>query len=100
VIAQSPPPNAKNAESPKVNLIVAANDSAPQYIMPNFVGKSIEEATSLLESEGFVVGKVQSIAAASEPGAGLVTPETIVRQRPAAGQRVAAGAIVSFEARK
>jgi beta-lactam-binding protein with PASTA domain len=100
VIAQSPPPNAKNAASPKVNLIVAAGDNVPQYVMPNFVGRSIDEATGVLESEGFVVGKVQSIAAASRPSDAPVAPGTIVRQHPAAGQKVSAGAMVSFEVRR
>ena len=87
VIAQSPPPNAKNAASPKINLIVVAADNAPQYVMPNFVGKSLAEATGLLEKAGFNVSKGQSVG-------------TIVRQHPAAGQKVAKGATVSFEVRK
>jgi eukaryotic-like serine/threonine-protein kinase len=102
VIAQSPPPNAKNAASPKINLIVAAADSGAQYVMPNFVGKSLDESTDLLENAGFVVGKVQAIGAS--PGANssetAVAPGIIVRQHPAAGQKVTAGATVSFEVRR
>ena len=88
VIAQSPPPNAKDAASPKVNLIVAAVDNAPQYVMPNFVGKPLNDVTNLLEKAGFTIGKVQGVSG------------TIVRQHPAAGQKIAAGATVNFEVRK
>ncbi len=95
VIAQSPPPNAKNAASPKINLIVAAPDNATQYVMPNFVGKSLAESTDLLEGAGFAVDKVQGSAAAASAAPGI-----IVRQRPAAGQKVTAGAAVSFEVRR
>jgi eukaryotic-like serine/threonine-protein kinase len=99
VIAQSPPPNAKNAASPKINLIVAAADNAPQYVMPNFVGKPLAESTDLLESAGFSVGKAQSVGAAPG-GDASVASGIIVRQHPAAGQKVAKGATVSFEVRK
>src|SRR5215471_1214023 len=88
VIAQSPPPNAKNAASPKINLIVVAADNAPQYVMPNFVGKPLAEAIGLLERAGFSVGKVRSEAG------------IIVRQHPAAGQKMAKGAMVTFQVRR
>src|SRR5215472_14541235 len=96
VLAQSPPPNAKEAASPKVNLIVAAADNAPQYVMPNFVGKPLEEVTGPLEKAGFNVGRVHGVAA----GDASFASGTIVRQRPPAGQKVVAGATVSFEVRK
>jgi len=100
VIAQSPPPNAKNAASPKINLLLAATDNAPQYVMPNFVGKSLAEATGLLEKAGFDVGNHQNASRAHRRGETVVLTGIIVRQRPAAGQKVAKGATVSFEVRR
>jgi beta-lactam-binding protein with PASTA domain len=100
VIAQSPPPNARNAASPKINLIVVAADNAPQYVMPNFVGKSLAEATGLLERAGFNVGNSHNATRAHGPGGTGVPPGIIVRQKPAAGQKVAKGANVSFEVRR
>jgi eukaryotic-like serine/threonine-protein kinase len=99
VVAQSPPPNAKNAASPKINLIVAAADNVPQYVMPNFVGKPLAESTDLLEAAGFTVGKVQGVVTAPGSGEARATG-TIVRQHPAAGQKIAKGAMVSFEVRR
>ncbi len=96
VIAQSPPPNAKNAASPKINLIVAAADNGAQYVMPNFVGKSLDESTDLLENAGFVVGKVREASAGDASAAHGI----IVRQHPPAGQKVTAGATVSLEVRR
>ena len=97
VIAQSPPANSKNVASPRINLIVAAADNAPQYVMPNFVGKSLAESTDALENAGFVVGKVQGAggSAGTPP-----EPSVIIRQHPAAGQKVTPGAMVRFEAKK
>lgn len=100
VIAQSPPANAKNAASRKINLLVAAADNAPQYVMPNFVGKPLAESTDLLENAGFTVGKVQNAAAPRGGGDVAATSGIIVRQHPAAGQKVAKGAMVSFEVRR
>jgi beta-lactam-binding protein with PASTA domain len=100
VIAQSPPPNAKNAASPKINLIVVAADNAPRYVMPNFVGKPLAEATGLLEKAGFNIGNSHNTTRAHGPGQTVVPQGIIVRQKPAAGQKVAKGANVSFEVRR
>ncbi|HEY6253352.1 MAG TPA: PASTA domain-containing protein, partial [Candidatus Angelobacter sp.] len=48
VIAQSPPADAKNAISPKIGLIMSAPDNAPFYIMPDFLGRSLAEATDAI----------------------------------------------------
>src|SRR5690348_4710690 len=44
VVAQSPPPDAKVVTSPRVNLVLAAPDNVPQYVMPSFVDKPLAEA--------------------------------------------------------
>lgn len=98
VVAQSPPPDATDVTSPKVGLLVAAADSGQRYVMPSFVGKPLADANIALIKGGFTLGKVQTINGSDANAAD--SPGTILRQSPAAGQRVAAGAAISFDVRK
>jgi len=99
VVGQSPPPNAKDVASPKINLLVAAPDSARQYVMPNFVGKSFGDVTDALEDAGFTVGEVRTLD--TVPFSHDVAPRpawgTVVKQRPSPGQRVAAGTAIDLD---
>ena len=56
VVAQSPPPDAKNITSPRVNLIVVAPDNAPRYVMPNFVNKPLVQAAAAVQEAGLTLG--------------------------------------------
>ena len=93
VIAQSPAPDAHNAVSPKIGLIVTAADHAQAYIMPSFVGKSLAEASTAIKQAGFMLGKINLVEEAGPSG-------TIARQVPAAGQKITAGAMISLDVRK
>jgi len=93
VLAQSPGPDNKQAASPRISLLLSAPDNAQMYVMPSFVGKPITEATAVLQKAGFTVGKISTVAV--DPGAG--GPGMIVRQFPAAGQKVAAGRAINFD---
>jgi beta-lactam-binding protein with PASTA domain len=91
VVAQSPSPNTRDAASPKISLVLAAEDNVQSYVMPNLAGKSLAEATAIVEEAGFTVGQVR----------GFDNPSGIVvKQRPLAGQKVSAGATVDFEVSK
>lgn len=94
VIAQSPPPDAKNAASPKIGLIMSATDNLQSYVMPNFVGQSLDETSRALQQTGFILGKVGFVAEGAGPSG------IIVKQFPAPGQKIAAGATISFEVRR
>ena len=98
VIAQSPPPDAAEVTSPKVGLLFAAPDNAQRYVMPNFVGKPLADANVALIKGGFMLGKVHAVGGTD--GSAADSPGIIVRQSPAAGQGVAAGATINFEVRK
>ena len=90
VIAQTPPPDTRNAASPKVALLLSSPDNVQKYVMPNFVGHPLGNAIVAAEHEGFSVeGKDRARAASA----------IIFRQSPAAGQKVDAGTVISFEAR-
>jgi beta-lactam-binding protein with PASTA domain len=96
VVAQNPPPEASEVTSPKVGLIFSAADNGQRYVMPSFVGKPFAEASVALIKGGFVLAKVHIVEDAGENGGSGM----IVRQSPAAGQRVMAGATISFDVRK
>jgi eukaryotic-like serine/threonine-protein kinase len=98
VLAQSPPPEATDATSPKVSLLVAAADNGQRYVMPSFVGKPLAEANIALIKGGFTLGKVHVVSGSDTNTEDM--PGIIVRQSPAAGQRVTAGAAISFDVRK
>lgn len=90
VIAQSPPPETKNAASPRIGLILAAPGNAQSYIMPNFVGRSLPEAADALKQAGFTLGKVDFVQDSSGPS------EVILKQFPSAGQKISAASTISF----
>lgn len=88
VLAQSPPPDA-HAASPKVNILLSApsDDNAKAYVMPDLSGMRLADATAAITGAGLKVGN---------PNA--ATPDaTVVKQSPAAGQRIVNGATVTLE---
>jgi eukaryotic-like serine/threonine-protein kinase len=99
VVSQNPPPDATEAASPRVGLIFSAPDNAQLYVMPNFVGRSMSEGATAVLKAGFTMGKVREVNAAGESSVSGVAG-TVVRQYPPAGQRIAAGATISFDVRK
>jgi beta-lactam-binding protein with PASTA domain len=90
VIAQSPSPNARDAASPKISLLLAARDNAPIYVMPNFAGRTLAEANKIVEDAGLTVsgGSKRSSGAAAR---------IVVKQYPLPGQKVSAGTTVYFD---
>lgn len=94
VIAQSPASDAKNAVSPKIGLLLSAPDNTQSYVMPNFVGQPISDITAAVQQAGFTLGKVNYIEDPWGPHG------AIVKQSPPAGQKIPAGATISFEVRR
>lgn len=92
VVAQTPPPDAKDASSPKIGLVLAADDNSQRYVMPNFVGKPLNEVTKAVKDAGFTLGKTWTGSASLPNGPGIV-----VKQYPTAGQRIARDTIIEFE---
>jgi eukaryotic-like serine/threonine-protein kinase len=116
IVAQSPPPDAQGITSPKVNLLYNAPVSSEQgFVMPDFVGASLAEATVAITDAGFKVGGVRTITAPDAQTVAAVAPvpppsqkpqqkakiaaaeATVVAQTPAPGSRIATGASVSFD---
>jgi beta-lactam-binding protein with PASTA domain len=118
VLAQSPPANAEGVASPKVNLLVSAppDPTADLYLTPDFVGRTLEEASRAIAESPMRFGKVTTVkrpantAVGTAAGAASVPPATslkpavvaksspvIVRQNPAAGQKIPPGTMINFE---
>jgi len=94
VIAQSPPADAKNAVSPRIGLVLSASDNLQSYIMPNFVGQPLADAAGTVRQAGFTLGKADFVQDPIGPSG------IIVKQFPAAGQRIAAGTTITFVVRR
>jgi eukaryotic-like serine/threonine-protein kinase len=105
VIAQSPPPDGRAVTSPRVDLVLAAPDNAPPYVMPNFVNQPLSEAAVSVQQAGLKLGGKWGAAArnessAREKGKEKAAPPlsgVVVKQFPLPGQKVTAGTEVYFE---
>ncbi len=122
VLAQNPTANATQVLAPKISLLVTTAADPATYVMPSFVGQLLGTANKTLTDEGFKLGNVTvapppppaadatapgatpPVTPAAPPAATVPLPQPspsslIVSQFPAAGQKVVAGATVSFEVR-
>lgn len=118
VLAQSPPANASEVSAPKTSLLLAVPADQPAFVMANFVGQPLSNASRMLQDAGFKLGTVTiapppqspSPPGATSPMNSLSTPVPnlpaqpapsgiVVAQTPPAGQKVLAGAVVNFEVR-
>lgn len=111
VVAQSPPPNAQGITSPKVSMLYnAPTASTKSFLMPDFTGAKLADATVELTDSGLKVGNVRTItgsanassAPANPPSKSpakkpILTEAIITAQNPAAGTRVETGATVNFD---
>jgi eukaryotic-like serine/threonine-protein kinase len=111
VLAQSPPANASQVAAPRTSLLVTVAAGASAYVMANFVGQSLGSASRTLQDSGFKLGNVSMAPPATNAGSPGTVPvvstappqpspaSVIVTQWPPAGQKVLAGAVISFEVR-
>lgn len=91
VVAQSPPPNAQGASSPKVNLLVTAPAEPGALIMPSFVGRQLSDAARTIQDAGLRVAVVNNVPTPTLP------PGTVLKQSPGAGQKVTPGMPVTLD---
>ena len=107
VVAQSPPAEAQGVATPKVSILIAAPSEEKSYVMPDLSGMRIADASVAITNAGLKVGNVATTKVdtpatlPSEDGSPATkptgTPGVIVKQSPAAGQRVTRGTTVSLE---
>jgi len=100
IIAQSPPPNAVGVQSPKLDVLTAAEATPQEYVMPNFVGRSLSEAAATIEAAGFKiahVGTAQPTPNDTAPNGSIATTTVISKQTPSAGQKVTSDTPIMLE---
>ena len=87
VLGQSPPPNTKGLNGPKVALVVAedlgAGDASAAYVMPQLVGLTLSVAGARLSTVGL------HIASAAAPQAAVESAPVVEGADPAAVPEVA-----------
>jgi beta-lactam-binding protein with PASTA domain len=94
VVAQTPPPNAGEVAAPRTSLLVAGAPETVAFVMPRFIGQPLGSVSRTLMDAGFKLGNVTAAPDATEqPG----PASFVVAQTPAAGQKIEAGAAISFE---
>ena len=121
VIAQSPTPDAQQVSTPSVSVLTSVAPDQEAFVMPEFVGSKLSEASAAIR-DGWTGGgndrdcaararrttsrrnpatKTDSAAApvaAKRPAPARASSDaTILRQTPAAGQRVFPGNTIQFE---
>jgi beta-lactam-binding protein with PASTA domain len=79
---QDPQPGSQESANPIVNVLVSSGRIEESFVMPDVVGKRLDQIASRIRSEGFQLGKL-SYREASGTEAGI-----IVQQQPQAGHRV------------
>jgi beta-lactam-binding protein with PASTA domain len=109
VLAQNPMANATQLVAPKINLLVSSESEPQAYVMPSFIGQPLGSASRTLQDVGFRLGNVSAAAVAEAPPDQASTAPAppaqpspasiIVSQAPPPGQKVIAGATVTFEVR-
>ena len=79
---QDPLPGSQESANPIVNVLVSSGRIEESFVMPDVVGKRLDQIASRIRAEGFQLGKL-SYRRASGTDAGI-----IVQQQPQAGHRV------------
>lgn len=91
VMSQFPLPGTQETRSPTVNMLVSAGRNRVAYLMPDLVGKRLEEVSRTLALWDIELGEVQY---QSFPG---VARGTVLEHAPAAGDIILEASAVDFE---
>ncbi|HEY3184221.1 MAG TPA: PASTA domain-containing protein [Gaiellaceae bacterium] len=90
VVSQNPEEGTEVKKKTQVTLVI--DSGAPKVAVPDVVGQPLEEATAKLDALG--LDSEQTEVTSTEP------PRTVVDQAPAAGTKVAKGAVVTLSVAK
>lgn len=94
ILAQSPPPGETDAVGDGLALLASQGPRSADYVMPDLIGRSIEDVENALRRAGLKTGDVR---VRSYPG---VPPGTVLRHVPPAGHRVNPATPVAIEVSK
>jgi serine/threonine-protein kinase len=82
MVIKQDPPAGSTAVSPRVDLLVAADEPAISYVMPSLVGLEQADAQRLLTASGLRAAKVDTTTDQSSPKG------AVLEQMPARGTRI------------
>ncbi len=92
VQAMRPRPGAPVTTGGRVDLLVAVGGNPEAYLMPDLVGRALEEVRDLVEERGFRVGRITYRSKAG------VYPGTVLEHIPAAGALILKGETIDLVA--
>lgn len=88
---QDPQPGSQDCSNPTVNVLVSMGPLEPSFVMPDVVGKHLDQIGPRIRTEGFQIGKV-NYRKATGVQAGI-----ILQQEPQAGHRILKNDSISLE---
>jgi eukaryotic-like serine/threonine-protein kinase len=89
-VLQQSPSSGTRATSPRVDLLVAAAEPPPAYIMPWLVGMSLPEADRLLSTRGLKLSKATYAASPQWPKG------VVIEQRPDLGSKITSDSAIEL----
>jgi beta-lactam-binding protein with PASTA domain len=109
IIGQTPTPDAQQVSAPAVSLLTSTAVSAQAFVMPNFVGSKLSEASAAVRAAGLAVGAISTKpvqpanpaeAGAAEngpggPGTSKPGSQTSGRPRKADSSRASSEAVIT-----
>lgn len=94
ILAQSPPAGETDSVGDGLALLVSRGPRPIDYVMPDLIGRKLEEAEAALQRAGLKTGDIR---VRSYPG---VQPGIVLRHLPPAGHRVNAATEIALEVSK
>jgi len=88
---QDPQPGSQEGTDPSVNVLVSSGRIEESFVMPDLIGKRLDQTSMRIRSEGFQLGK---LSYRKQPGVG---PGLIVQQQPQAGHRMLKNDLITLE---
>jgi beta-lactam-binding protein with PASTA domain len=86
VVAQVPPPDARDVTSPAVSLLLSQQPSASAYVMPNFVGHQLAEAKAKISKAGLQLASVEYEHTEDNNDSQTELPPPLARKVPISGK--------------
>jgi beta-lactam-binding protein with PASTA domain len=90
MVLKQDPPAGQTAVSPRVDVLVAEDQSPAFYVMPSLVGMEQGDAERILAADGLHVSKINNVADSGSPKG------TVIGQTPSHGARIASDATVEL----
>jgi eukaryotic-like serine/threonine-protein kinase len=88
---QDPQPGSQEGADPTVNVLVSVGRFEESFVMPDLVGKRLEQVAPRIRGEGFQLGKLSYRKSSG------VEPGVVLQQQPQGGHRVAKSDTIQLE---